>query len=209
MNTQITDRSVQRKSRIRIIAVFSIFLLPLLLAFVWLQIVKNESTDFTSSSNGELIEPAVHLDVFGLSEQGIDELFDNASLRGVWTLLYFSHGPCEASCQQNLYHMRQIRLSLNQNMDRLQRVIAAASNRQIPEELLRQHVGLRVVSGVPEALAMLENQVRKAESLLPPKVDSIYMIDPLGNLMMRFAADLNPKSILKDIKHLLKVSRIG
>ena len=44
---------------------------------------------------------------------------------------------------------------------------------------------------------------------MPVMNDAIYLIDPFGNLMMRFSPELSPKSMLKDVKHLLKVSRIG
>jgi len=44
---------------------------------------------------------------------------------------------------------------------------------------------------------------------MQPLQNAIYLVDPLGNLMMRFPPDLEPKSLLKDLKHLLKVSRIG
>lgn len=207
MTAYVIDKQLQKKSRIKIIAVFSIFLGPLLLAFIWLQMVKNEP-NIASSSNGELIKPARPLDAFTLNESGGGD-FTHASIEKLWTMIYFSNGSCTEACEKNLFHMRQIRLSLVQNMDRVQRVVVVDKETDLSAELLAEHEGLRVVGGDAGALEAFRQQFRNAESAMQPSADAIYLVDPLGNLMMRFGADLNPKSILKDIKHLLKVSRIG
>ena len=44
---------------------------------------------------------------------------------------------------------------------------------------------------------------------LPIEAQRLYIIDPLGNLMMSYPPDINPRGIMKDLKKLLKFSRIG
>ncbi len=130
-------------------------------------------------------------------------------MRGIWTLLYMPAGDCLEKCEMQLYYMRQVRIALNQRMDRVQRVVLAESSAQLNKDLLAEHIGLVVATGTAEEQAALRDQVHAAEAGMEELVDAIYMIDPLGNVMLRFPPDLPPKSMLKDIVHLLKVSRIG
>ena len=127
-------------------------------------------------------------------------------------MFYAPSGKCEDVCLQNLYHMRQVRLALSHRMERVQRVLVMDSPDQVASDVLGEHPGLRVLQGDSAQHADLLEKINTALSQskggLSP-ADAICLIDPFANLMMRFPADLPPKSMLKDIKHLLKVSRIG
>jgi len=203
------DPKAQAKSRQKLLLIFAIFFVPLLLATLWLQMVRTGGGSWGNTSRGTLIKPAVPLTEFSVPARGAAEPFDLAAARGLWTLLYLPVGDCLDVCQRNLYHMRQVRLALNHRMDRVQRVVVANTPEQLAADLLTEYPGMHVLDGDALQKAALTDQVRAAEAALPEISDGIYLIDPLGNLMMRFAADLPPKSMLKDIKHLLKVSRIG
>lgn len=201
------DPVLRRKSRLKLIMIISIFAIPLILASIYLQMVRSSGGQMGDTSRGQLIQPAVPLTEFSLTQSG--EPFDLETVRGSWTLLYMPEGECADACELNLYHMRQVRLALNHRMDRVQRAVLLESEGQLTEELLAEHLGLMAAIGSPEKQAELRDQVRSAESALEPLKDAIYLIDPFGNLMLRFPPDLEPKSMLKDVKHLLKVSRIG
>lgn len=194
-----------RVSRMKLLALLASFIVPLVLAASWLYYVRTSGGELGVSARGQLIHPAVYLEPFSLSERGADE-FNRESLRGIWTLVYAPVGDCTDVCQKNIYHMRQVRLSLVQRLTRLQRALILETEDQVAQELLAEHPGLRVLSGDRSSVV---SQIQAAEGDMPESPDALYLIDPLGNLMMRFPADLNPKSMLKDIKHLLKVSRIG
>lgn len=199
------DPASVRASRIKLLIILATFAVPLLLASIWLHMVRTSGGQLGDTSRGELIAPAVPLVPFSAAEADADEAFTEASLQGIWTLIYLPSGECGEVCQRNIYHMRQVRLALNQRMTRVQRVLVRDNPTQLDAALLAEHPGLRVLDG-GEAL---NGQVQEAIANMPPSPDAIYMIDPLGNLMMRFPADLDPGAMLKDIKHLLKVSRIG
>lgn len=201
------DPAERRKSRIKLVLIFSLFAVPLLLASVYLHLVRSSGGQLGDTSRGQLVDPAVPLTEFTL--QSADEAFNLDSVRGLWTLLYLPEGACDETCQLNLYHMRQVRLALNHRMDRVQRAMVLQTENQVSATILAEHPGLVVATGSAEAQSVLRDQVRSAESKMDPMPDAIYLIDPLGNLMLRFPSDLEPKSMLKDLKHLLKVSRIG
>ncbi len=193
--------------RAKLLIVVACFAVPLLLAIIWLQIVKSRGGDFGVSARGELIRPAFPLPEFSVNQvAGKSDTFTHESLRGIWTMLYAPEGECLQVCQRNLYHMRQVRLSLNNRKDRVQRAVMLDSENQLEQVLLDEHLGLRVLWGDQKAFMA---PFIEAEGKMTPSPDAIYLIDPFGNLMMRFPTDLDPKSMLKDIKHLLKVSRIG
>jgi len=197
--------SVQAVSRMKLIALLSCFAVPLLIAALWLAWVRINGGDLGLSARGELIQPAVPLKPFTLAERGARN-FDQEAFRGIWTLLYAPVGECTEVCEKNIYHMRQVRLSLVHRMTRVQRALVLESDQQVNPDLLAEHEGLRVLTGDKSALM---DQFRDAQAGMEERQDALYLIDPMGNLMMRFPADLDPKSMLKDIKHLLKVSRIG
>lgn len=201
------DPLKRRKSRMMLIGILLIFAIPLGLASIWLHLVRSSDGQLGDTSRGELIRPAVPLEAFSLTTT--EGAFELDTVQGVWTLLYLPEGECAETCQQNLYHMRQVRLALNHRMDRVQRAVLAREQDQLPETLINEHPGLLVASGADPEQKNLIDQVSKAQTNMPVLNDAIYLIDPFGNLMMRFAPDLPPKSMLKDIKHLLKVSRIG
>lgn len=201
------DPDKRRRSRIKLVAIFAIFAIPLLLASIYLHLVRSSGGSIGDTSRGQLISPAVPLTEFTL--HATDGEFNLDTVRGIWTLLYIPRGDCLETCERNLYHMRQVRLALNHRMDRVQRAVLLQSSGQINSELLDQHPGLIAASGDEAERTRLSDQVIKAQQGMELLEDPIYLIDPFGNIMLRFPSDLQPKSMLKDIKHLLKVSRIG
>ena len=203
----VLDPATRRAARLKLIAIFALFAIPLILATVYLQIVRSTHIPLGATARGQLIEPAVPLTEFGLHQQ--DRAFTLDTVRGMWTLLYMPAVECLDACRLKLYEMRQVRLALNHRMDRVQRAVLVDSADVLDEALLAEHQGLMVATGTADEVASLSSQVRAAESGMDPLADAIYLIDPFGNLMLRFPPDLPPNSMLKDLKHLLKVSRIG
>ncbi len=206
-----------RASQRKLLLILACFAIPLLLATIWLQVLRVQGSTYGDTSRGELIVPARPFEDFMLSTQEGDA-FGLDELRGRWSLLHVADGACEEACQQDLYHMRQVRLALNHRMDRVRRLLVPAVSAPVSDQLLEQHPGLLVLEGDAAAREAFVGQVRSAEAAMhedrgqsgdAPEFNGIYLVDPNGNLMMRFAHDLDPRSMLKDLKHLLKVSRIG
>lgn len=128
--------------------------------------------------------------------------FPFESLRGKWLLLTVQPASCDARCRLKLYYMRQVRTAQNENMMRIERLWLVTGEGNPAAELLAEHPGLRVARLTdPGWLSALPVQREAAEH--------IYLIDPLGNLVLRYNAESNPQGMLKDLLRLLKVSRIG
>ncbi len=194
-------------SRVKLIALISIYAAPLLGAWLWLGYVRsNEGAGV--SVNGELIKPAVPVEDFEL-QNASGEAWGVDNLKQKWSMVYFSENECNAACEQSLYNMRQVRLSTGRRMDRVQRVFVTGDLHNMSAKLEQAGEGLAVVGGTSEQVTSLDAQFRAAQDGMPRCTDCIYLVDPFGNLMMRFSPDLDPKKMYKDLKHLLKVSRIG
>lgn len=205
----IIDERARAASRKKLVWIFALFFLPLLLATIWFQVVKTGFINLGNRSNGELIAPAVPFTEFTLQEQGEDAPFVLDDVRGKWTILYVPGATCDDACQKTLYDIRQARLALNHRMERVQRVLLVDNALTLTDKIANEQLGLRIVGGDKASIAGFADQMGVAQSSMEPKTNMIYLIDPLGNLMMRYTPDQLPRPLYKDLKHLLKVSRIG
>jgi hypothetical protein len=155
-----------------------------------------------SSSKGDLIDPARPLAATGLrhpdgTPAGPDVLI------GKWTLIYIGDGRCDDACRNALVFGRQSRLALNNEMTRVQRVLLATANCCDNAYLAREQAGLIALdASSPDAAALLAQFPTGREQ-------SLFIVDPLGNLMMRHDASHTTKDLLSDLKKLLKLSHIG
>ncbi|HUL93100.1 MAG TPA: cytochrome C oxidase subunit I [Burkholderiales bacterium] len=149
---------------------------------------------------GDLIEPRP------LSDREMRRLdggsFRLSQLRGKWVLLQVDSSTCSDSCRNKLLYMRQARLALGKDAERIERVWLL-SDAAVPDPaLLRENVGL-MVARVPDASLLRE--LAPSES----PAGSIFVIDPLGSLMLRFPGNPDGRKMLKDLARLLRASRIG
>lgn len=155
-----------------------------------------------STNYGALLEPRP------VSQEAMSAVdgkpFSPGQLRGRWILAYAGASTCDESCRQTLYYMRQVRTALGKEMDRVERVWLLTDAGLPDDALLKQHPGLHVIRAERSALlAQLDAGVGAGTA------GSVVTIDPLGNLMLRFPANPEPKRMLKDLERLLKASRIG
>lgn len=124
--------------------------------------------------------------------------------KGKWILLQADSGACDKPCQTKLYEMRQLRLTQGKEMGRIERVWLITDQQPLDTVLMREYDGTRLLrADLPALKKWLPTETGAAVS------DHLYMIDPLGNLMMRFPRDADPNKIKKDLGKLLKASSIG
>jgi len=124
--------------------------------------------------------------------------------RGHWSLVYVGDGACDTDCRQTLLVIRQTRLGLNNDMTRVARVFLATGDCCAREFLGREHPGLVVLDASGPAAAQ---QLREFPQ--DGRAHSLYVVDPLGNLMMSYDARRDPHGLLEDLKKLLRLSHIG
>lgn len=190
----------QTKGRWKLFAVIAICASPLIASYLTYYVIKPEGR----TNYGALIDPRAHT-MPALGTTTLDgKPTSLETYKGKWIMLQVSDAECAEPCQKRLHNMRQLRLAQGKDMDRIERVWLITDDKPLETLLMREYDGTHMLRVKPDAL----------KAWLPAEpgatvADHIYMIDPLGNLMMRFPKDANPNKIKKDLSKLLKASRIG
>jgi cytochrome oxidase Cu insertion factor (SCO1/SenC/PrrC family) len=202
MNEKLNERQKIKRGRITLALIALAFIVPVLIA-AWMQRVALQEGVWHSTHHGTLLQPPLALKDFLLPTYA-GSVFTLADLKGKWTMLYIAppSAECEAACKQALYHMRQIRLALGREMPRVQRVLLTTPESVVwLEDIAAEYEGMHIVLDV----GALDSPLQQLEPVQP----GIYLFDPLGNAMMVYAPDTDPRDILKDIKKLLRISKVG
>ncbi|MFK8053983.1 MAG: hypothetical protein AB8F65_13535 [Woeseiaceae bacterium] len=180
------------KGRRQLILLALVFFGPLLVAIA-MYFTGSTGGDRGQVNYGTLIQPPVSLDA---------KLHFDTGLRGRWTLAFKTDQPCADDCDKTLIDLRQIRLATGREIDRIERLLIAPTN-SISAEMLERHPGLQVSGNMASTGAALGIALNELDA------EKIYVIDPLGNVMMQYDVSPDRKKFLKDLKKLLKFSRIG
>jgi hypothetical protein len=121
-----------------------------------------------------------------------------------WVLVYVGDGQCDRTCQYALYVMRQTWLALNADAPRVERVFLATGGCCGPAPLSRGQGGLLVLDASASSGRRLLAQFPRED-----RNEMIFLVDPLGNLMMRYDSRRDPKGLLQDLRRLLQLSHSG
>ena len=189
-----------KRSNRMLFIVLAVCAAPLIFSYFTYYVIKPQSR----TNYGDLIDPRA----YPIPDLGLKQLDgEPAALQqfaGKWILLQVDQAACAKPCADKLYYMRQLRLTQGKEMDRIERVGLITDDAPLDTALMKQYDGTR----------LLRVDAKKLAAWLPVQegtqaADHLYMIDPLGNLMMRFPKDPDANKIKKDITRLLKASRIG
>lgn len=166
---------------------------PVLLA--WLFFFNPQWLPTGRANHGELVQPPVP--VASLSLDAADgSPVELADFRSKWLLL-LEAGECGAGCRRLVLAMRQVRLAMGGERERIARLL-----------LLRQPPDDALTKGFPSMrTAVLSEFGRARWHGIAGATDGLYLIDPMGNLMMRYPMDVRPEHLLSDLQRLLKVSK--
>lgn len=196
----------RRRQRLKLIALFLVCASPVLASYLAYYVFPPEGR----THYGALVEPQRPVPALALAAADgapADASLSPAglqSLRGRWVLLQVDSGACDTECVEKLYMMRQLRTMTGKERSRIERAWLVTSDERIDERLLEPYEGTWMTrADRAELLAWLP---------LPEGAeleDFLFLVDPLGNLMMRFERQGDPKRIHKDLTRLLKASRVG
>ncbi len=193
------DNDPVRSARWKFLALMTLFLAPVVIATAWYFLADYVTP--AADPAGELIVPAMPLEAFQGERLDGSEA-DEESLKGRWTLIHVIDTPCAPSCRERIYYTRQIRQALGHERLRVQRLAVVADRANVVgmTSLLPEHPDLAVLVEAQGLIDQLPDDRGPA---------TVLLVDPLGNLMMRFDAGVEPAEILDDLDQLLSVSRIG
>ena len=187
----------------------TIFIGPMLLAYVLVNNMHHFG-DFKTKNHGELFSPARPLEDVELARfNGQD--FKLSELRGKWIMVYIGTSACDKVCKDNLYKMRQSRLAQGGELKRIMRLYISIDGKpgSSLESVLSEHPGLEVVYGTSLQLQKVLEQFEMTRQMVANEAMGMFIVDPLGNLVMRYQTGYEAKGLAKDLSHLLKASYIG
>lgn len=181
---------------VQLLLIGLVFFLPLVLAS-WIYYGDGSLAPEGRTNHGAILEPIVNVRE-RLPASGAAGLSEDH-----WLLVYAHEGRCADACVEALFRLRQSRLMLGPDMDRVRRVFLHGE--EVPDRVFleQEHAGLAALRD--SALARLLAE-KRPEGL---RAGGLFLIDPLGNLVMYFPPDIAPGDMVDDIEHLLDVSRIG
>jgi hypothetical protein len=177
-----------KRSRRMLLLLAGLFLLPLAVAFT---AYYSGWRPAGNTNHGELLQPLRQLPALG------------EELKGKWALAWVGDGACEADCQTALVFARQTRLSLAADTQRVNWVLFATDHCCNREYLDTAHKGVILIDAAGARGSLLG--VLPAQDLS----HSLFVIDPLGNIVLRYDLRNSPRGLLEDMKKLLKLSHIG
>lgn len=185
-----------RSGRIEILALAALCLAPFVAALITYQYWQPRG----GMNYGELIPARALIDP---PLRRLDQhAFRLSELKGKWILLQLDESDCAAACKTKLYNMRQVRLAQGREMERVERVWLILDEAPLETLLMREYEGTHMLrAGGSPLLAEIAPSGGVREH--------IYVIDPLGNLMLRYPKDADPREMHKDLARLLRASRIG
>jgi len=149
-----------------------------------------------TTNRGQLIKPPVKLQHF-VFKKSDGSVLSTRDLSGRWLMLYIDPEDCGRYCEQSLYKMRQVRLALGKNRERVQRMVVTSPGYQTPQlEQLISHE----YAGTRHIIAQVTG-ASTHETLQP---GALYIVDPRGNIMLRYTPDASPEDMFHDLKILVR-----
>ena len=202
------DTQRRHQGRRQLVLLAALFFVPLLVAF-WLYYGPGDWRPTGGTNKGDLVDPAVPLPAVDLARPDGTPA-GNEALRGKWTIAYLGDGACDERCRKALYLSRQSRIALNKDMDRVQRVFLATGQCCDERFFTSEHPDVLLLRlGEDAGSRSLLDAFPVYDGVAPATAGRLYLIDPLGNLVLSYSAQAPDKALLTDVKKLLRLSHIG
>lgn len=206
-NMNANDAPVQadapRKSRRwLLVAMFLLFSAPLIAA--WVLYLNIDRWHFGTTSHGEFIKPPRQLTIpAALPLPVTGGTLSPDYFKGRWTMVYISASDCDADCEGALYNTRQVRYAMGQKIEAVQRLYLVDGQPANAAKLTRLQPDMTIANIANRDGQAFADRFSDNGSMPPPFGRYIYLVDPRGFYMMRYATDSNAQGLLKDLQRLL------
>lgn len=190
----------QNSGRWKLFLIVAVCASPMIASYFTYYVIKPESR----TNYGSLLDPR-QFPMPQLASKNLEgKAQELSAFKGKWVMLQIDRAVCETACQKKLYDMRQLRTAQGKERERIERVWLITDEAS-PEAKLQEGIAGTRLLRVNQAALEKWLPVESGTTVF----DHIYLIDPLGNLMMRYPKDADANRIKKDISKLLKASAIG
>lgn len=190
----MTNKTI--KARFILLGVALVFIIPILVSW-YLVFFTDFKKGNQGTQKGELISPVIslgELEAFNIKTQSIE------SISNKWTLVFFVEKECDQLCEDKLYRLRQIRLALGKDRDKVDRLLIS-ENKNDWEKFSDEFKGQKYIDPTSSGYNKLKEKFKGYSGF---DIEATYLIDPFGFLMMKYEKDVNPMGTIKDIERLIK-----
>ncbi len=186
----LANKEQQRRGRWILLLMFLFFAVPLLTVLLMHKLDWHPKGD----SRGDLLVPPRKIELEGAVQWNER-----------WSLVYLA-AQCEQPCEKRLHDMRQLQVSMAKDIDRVQRILITTT--VDVNGLKQQYPDMQLVQEPSDKLATWAAQfnIENEDSMTSGR---LYLVDPLGNLMMSYPADVPAADVRKDLTRLLRYSWAG
>jgi hypothetical protein len=210
------------RNKLKLTIILLAITVPITLATLLFQLSVNKRS-FGTTSNGSLIIPVLDISELQLVDangqkayKSFEEMTVNVSPEDYdprpWQLLYLGSADCDADCQQRLYFLRQMHIRLGAESGRVQRVYVQTEATPLTPAttayLQQEQADMRILHADAARLrAALQRTLTAGDNALTGHY--IYVMDPVGNIMLYFTPANDAEQMLDDIDQLLDHSSLG
>jgi hypothetical protein len=198
--TEVTENKVNKKTlgRWKMLGILLVCAAPVFLSYFMYYVVRPDGR----TNYGSLLSPVV--DASKLNIKVDEKPTTLAALKGKWLMVTVGPSTCDDACAERLYLARQVRETTGREKERIELVWVVTDSGKPSQKVLDAYPTVKRVN----------SEVSAIEAVLPVEgnskvVEHTYIVDPLGNVIMRFPAKPDPSKMKKDISKLLRASRIG
>jgi cytochrome oxidase Cu insertion factor (SCO1/SenC/PrrC family) len=199
-DSDIAARDRVRKGRLRMLLVLAVCAAPVLASYFTYFVIRPQAR----SNYGDLILPTRSLPESLALTQLDGQAVSARSLRGQWLLVSVGPSACDTACEQRLFMQRQLREMLGRERDRVDKVWFITDSAPLAPAL-----AVAIVS-TPAVTALRADREALAQWLAPAAghalEDHLYLVDPMGEWMMRMPAQADPAKVKRDLERLLRAS---
>ena len=197
------------RGRKQLVLLMLLFLAPVIIAIIMYNNLSEHGPAKTKN-NGDLVVPARPLPDINLQSVS-GKGFKFSDMKGKWIMVYIGDAECDKSCSDVLFKMRQSRLYQQGEHRRIDRLYISVNGKPAASlsTVLKEHPGLEVVYGKVDAINSVLQKFELKNKAPAKSAQRLYIVDPLGNLMMSYDKGFDAVGLIKDMTLLLKVSHIG
>jgi hypothetical protein len=198
----VVDERMRRtwSGRLQMALILLVCAAPVIASYLAVYVVRPEAGE---AAYGDLIQPSVSLpDINGVDLQG--HSVSLRSLKGQWLLVTVGPSACDAACEQRLFLQRQLREMLGRERERVDKVWLITDGGALAPALQQALTGAAPVLALRVAPADAQAWLKPATGHLPE--EHLYVVDPMGEWMMRVPASPEPAKVKRDLDRLLRAS---
>lgn len=193
-----------RLGRVKMLLVLLVCASPVIASYLTYYVIRPEGR----SHYGELILPVRELPAALPLSTLEGAAVPPASLRRQWLLVVVAPARCDAACEARLLMQRQLREMLGRERDRLDKLVLVPDDGGAPAQLQPK---LQQALATAPAATVLRVPRAALQAWLAPAVghaleDHLYIVDPMGQWMMRMPANAEPQRVMRDLSRLLRAS---